>query len=542
MQGQPAGGGRAEPGTRWAETYDALSVRSGRGPLDVADLERLAVAAFFVGRDAESAEAWEHAHRVWLRLGDRDGAGRCAFWLWLTLMLRGEGARANGWFSRGRRVVGGLGSQCAASGYMLIPEAMEALVEADRARSSALYEEVTEIAKRCGDADLLALGLLGRGEAAIAAGETKVGLALLDEVMVAATTGEVSPLTTGILYCAVVDACVKVFDLRRAAEWTDALTRWCEGQPGLVPYRGQCLVHRSQVLQAHGAWRDALAEAVRAQVRLTDPPHPALGVAYYQQAELHRLRGDFAKAEEAYRKASEHGHAPTPGLALLRLAQGKVRAADVAVRRMLEESQDQPSRLAVLPAYVTIVIAAGDVAAAAEASEELCELARTVDSPFVTALADQARAAVLLAEDRPGQALDAGRRACELWRKLDMPYEAAQSQAVVAKACRALGDADAAAVELHGAAATLARLGARPDVEALAEPVPASLPRTAGELTARECDVLRLVAAGKTNREIASVLVISEHTVARHLQNIFTKMRVPSRAAATAYAYEHGVI
>lgn len=533
-------GHKGQPG--WVETYDALAGAAQRAPLDVEDLERLAEAAFFVGRDDESTKAWEKAHQVWLRLGNPDRAGRCAFWLGLTLLLRGDVAQANGWFGRGRRVIKELGSACAAYGYLLVPAAIEAVEAGDAAAASRLYEEAAAIAERCDDADLRSLALLGRGEAVIALGDTKAGLALLDEVMVAATTGEVSAMTTGILYCAVVDACMHVFDLRRAAEWTDALTRWCEGQRDLVPYRGQCLVHRSQVLQAHGSWSEALAEAARAQERLADPPHPGVGVAFYQQGELCRLRGRFAEAERAYGQASQHGRTPTPGFALLRLAEGRVDAADAAVRRMLDESRDQLSRLAVLPAFVEIVLTAGDVAAARTAGDELATIAEHVDSEFVAALADHARASVLLADERPSEALDAARRACHGWRDLGMPYERARSQVVVGLACRALGDGDAADVDLDAARATFEHLGAQPDV-ARVDGLRKAPPTTADStLTARECEVLRLVAGGKTNREIGAALVISEHTVARHVQNIFTKLGTSSRAAATAYAYEHGIV
>ncbi|MGH8983933.1 MAG: tetratricopeptide repeat protein, partial [Acidimicrobiia bacterium] len=199
------------------------------------------------------------------------------------------------------------------------------------------------------------------------------GLALFDEVMIGATTGGVSPLTTGILYCAVIDACMQVFDLRRAAEWTDALTGWCEAQPDMVPFRGQCLVHRSQILQARGEWAEALSEATSAEARLARSLHPATGVACYQQGELHRLRGDFEGAERGYRQASENGREPVPGFALLQLAAGRLEAATATVRRMLDEAHDPPARLAVLPAFVEIALAAGDADAARVASDELAE-------------------------------------------------------------------------------------------------------------------------------------------------------------------------
>ena len=491
-------------------------------------------------------EALERAHEVWLRLGDPDRAARCAFWLGLTLLLRSEAAPANGWFSRGNRVIADIGADCAAYGYLLVPAAMEAVARGDAAEADALYRESVAIAERFDDADLLALGLLGRGEAAIALGDMRAGLALFDEVMIGATTGGVTPLTTGILYCAVIDACMQVFDLRRAGEWTDALARWCEAQPDMVPFRGQCLVHRSQILQARGEWAEALSEATSAETRLVRSLHPAAGVAFYQQGELHRLRGDFERAERAYRQASEHGREPAPGFALLQLAEHRLEAATVAVRRMLDEAHDPPARLAVLPAFVEIALAAGDADAARAASDELAEAAAGGGSPFVDALAAQATGSVLLAEGDPSGALVVLRRAGQGWRELGMPYECARAQELVGLACRALGDREAGDVELEAAWAVFERLGAVADAARVAEhraAVDAPAPAAASTLlTARECDVLRLVAAGKTNREIGAELVISEHTVARHVQNTFTKLGVSSRAAATAYAYEHGIV
>jgi ATP/maltotriose-dependent transcriptional regulator MalT len=389
----------------------------------------------------------------------------------------------------------------------------------------------------------MALALLAGGQSRIALGEIDGGIRLLDEVMVSVTTGEVSPIASGLIYCAVIEACFDTYDLRRAAEWTAALHDWCTAEPDLVPYRGQCMVHRSEVLQARGDWTAALAEVELASIRLAEPFHPALGVARYQEGELRRLRGEFAAAAAAYHAAADLGRDPIPGAALLHLAEGDVEAAGAGLRRMLSEG-DPRYRPAVLAAAVEVHLANGEMEEARAASEELAGFADLVAMPLMYAIADFAAGAVLLAEGDGSGALVRLRRAGAAWRTLGMPYDAARCRVRIGLACRALGDDDAADVELGSARATFEQLGARPDIEWLdslmADPRVAGGPQA--PLTVRELEVLRLLATGRTNREIASDLVISVHTVSRHLQNIFVKLGLSTRAAATAYAYEHHLV
>lgn len=376
----------------------------------------------------------------------------------------------------------------------------------------------------------------------MAAGDTERGVHLLDEAMNGVTNGDVSAMASGIIYCAVIEACISMFDVRRAAEWTDSLHRWCEAQPDLVPYRGQCLVHRSQVFQASGAWDGAVSEARRARERLADPIHPALGLALYQQAEMYRLRGESAAAYDAYRTASGHGYEPTRGLALLRLENGEVDAAVAMARRMLDEVAAPARRPSMLAAAVEILLAAGDTTAATRASEELLGLAGSVSTPLLRAIAAHASAAVRLATGDATGSLADSRVAGKLWRELGMPYDVARSRVHVALACRALADDATADLELQAAAAIFEDLGARPDLARIIELTTARSESQPGGLTERECEVLRLVATGRTNREVAATLIISEHTVARHVQNIFAKLGVSSRSAATAFAFRRGVV
>ncbi len=522
----------------WREAYEVLASFES---LEVGDLERLAVAAYLVGRDDDSAAAWEQAFVACLEADDHERAARCAFWLALVLVLRGETARGTGWLARADRLIEGAGPGSAARGYLLVASFLEKIEAGDADEAAVLADRIVEIAERIADRDLLALGLLSRGQASLRLGEVAKGFRLLDEAMVSATSGEVSPIPAGIVCCAVIEACVECFDLRRATQWTDALSAWCSVQPDMVPYRGQCLVHRSQILQARGNWSEAVAEVGQASERLADPFHPALGIARYQQGELHRLQGEFAEAAQAYQEAAELGRDPSPGLALLRLAMGEIEQARVAIRRMLVEAANVTTRPAVLAAAVEIYLAAGDVAAARTASDELSHLAGIVDAPMLHAIADGAAGSVLAAEGDAAAALTALRRALTTWGSLRVPYEMARVRLGIARACAALGDGDATALEVEAARATFERLGAAPDLRRLDVRAGEATSRP-DSLTERELEVLRLLASGRTNREIADVLVISVHTVARHVQNIFLKLGLSSRAAATVYAYEHDLV
>lgn len=430
-------------------------------------------------------------------------------------------------------------------GYLLLPPALRALGSGDARRAHELSGRAADLADRFGDPDLVALSRLGHGQALVAMGETHRGVAMLDEAMVAVTAGEVSAVTAGIVYCALIITCRDIFDWARATEWTVALSRWCADQPDLKPYRGQCLVHRSEIMQLQGEWAGALAEVRRGCEHLAEPPgDPALGMAHYQLGELLRLRGKFARAEQAYRSAGEAGHAVQPGLALLRLAQGRLQDADAAIRRIVTDPEGDPTkRSRQLAAFVEIVLAGGDVAAAAPAIEELDELATALDAGYLRAVAESARGNALLVDGDAHAACAVLRRAWTTWEELGAPYEAARVRLSMARACGMLADHDTAAMELDAARRVFEQLGATPALNRVAEVSGAAAPQPVpGGLTRREVEVLRLVATGATNREIADRLVISEKTVARHVSNILTRLGVSSRAAATAYAVRQQLV
>jgi DNA-binding CsgD family transcriptional regulator len=379
----------------------------------------------------------------------------------------------------------------------------------------------------------------GQGRALIQRGDVAAGLKCLDETMLAVVEGELLPIMTGLMYCSVIDTCRQVYALGRAREWTSAFSSVCEDQPDMLAFTGICLVHRAEIMQLQGAWPDALAEACRACERAQRADRKPAGAALYLQAEIHRLSGQFAKAEDAYRAASERGFEPQPGLALLRLAQGRTDAACAAIRRLTSANTDRVKRARVLPAHFEIMIESGNLEEARHTRDELRSLADAFDTDVLRAIVAQADGAIAIAHGHAHEALAPLRRAFDLWERLEAPYEAARVRALTARACEAIGDDEAAALELEAARAVFERLGAQPDLTRLDAPTTLAQPAAERRLTARELHVLRLISTGRTNKDIAGVLCLSERTVDRHVTNILTKLDVRSRTAATAYAYDH---
>jgi DNA-binding CsgD family transcriptional regulator len=527
----------------WAAAYSHLSAADASSSLDAATIERLAVAAFLIGHDREALDLWTRAHHQYLRNGQTLEAVRSAGWLAFLFMFREDMAQSSGWLARGRRLLEGQPENAAAA-YLLTVEALRTHWSGDSTAARPMFEEIETLGRRFQEPNLLALGRLGLGDISVQLGDISGGMMLLDEVMAAVTSDDVSPLLVGIIYCAIMNTCQQAFDVRRATEWTNGFSQWCEAQPDLVPFRGECIVRRSELMQRQGAWPLAMEEIMRATESFTEDHFvPWAGDAFYQQAELHRLHGDYGKAEASYRVASQLGNSLQPGLALMRLAQGRANAAVALIRRLLGEATEGYQRSRLLPAHVAIMLETGDIDAAEASAQELRDLALQRNARYLQALAGHAMGSVMLARGDTATALSALRGSLECWHDFNMPYEAARARVLIAEARRQLGDDESAEVELAAARDTFARLGAVPDFERAQALIASEVtPAVSGALTERELDVLRLVAAGSSNRAIAETLVVSEHTVRRHLQNIFAKLDVSTRAAATAYAFQHDLI
>jgi DNA-binding CsgD family transcriptional regulator len=536
-------GRRAYERRVWRDAHELLFLADCESALSAADLERLAIAAFLIGREGEFERTLERAHRAYLDAGDRPGAVRCAFWIGFRLFLRGERGPATGWFARGRRLLDQEGRETAEEGYLLLPVAEQHLRAGEWERAGAVARQATGVGTRVGDRDLVAAAQHQEGRTLLGTGRVEEGFALLDEAMVAVTSGELSPLMTGLIYCSVIDCCQRVHALGRAREWTAALGRWCEDEHQMMLFTSTCMVHRAEILQLQGAWADALAEARRASELHTQgiDEHPS-GAAFYVQGEVLRLRGELDAAEKAYRSASRAGAEPQPGLALLWLARGRTRAAAAAIARALDETVEPLARARLLPAGVEIRLAGRDREGARAACGELAEVAARFGTDLLRATAAHVQGALELATGNPREALVRMRLAWKAWQALEIPHAAARARELLGLACRALGDRAGGRMELEAARAAYESLGARPDV-ARVDALLANKPDAGGHgLTPREVQVLQLVAAGKSNKEVADALSLSAKTVERHVGNILTKLDVPSRVAATAWAYQHDVV
>ena len=524
----------------WVTAYRALSDLDDAA-LQADDFASLATTAYLLGRRNDCVQAMQRAFQANIDAGDDVAAARSALWLALVLITGGEPAVGGGWAARAQRILDGVDGDVVERGYAMIHETFRHIFAGDFPAALEAATEIAAYGERFHDPDLLAQGLNMKGRLMTHAGEVQAGLALMDEAMVGVVAGDVSPIISGIVYCTMIEACVWVSDFGRMAEWTRALSAWCEAQPGLVAFTGQCAVHRGQLMRLRGAYHDALDELDRAVERYAMiGGQPAVGLAHEERGEVLRLLGDFDGAEQAYEEAMRFGSSAQPGRALLSLAKREPEPGAIALTTMLDEVGDPVERNRLLPAAVEVLVAAGEVDEAAAMADELGEIAASFGCRALRASTAASAGLVALEQDDPAAAAAAARTAVNDWTELSVPYEAARCRALLGRALRRLGDEQTAAAELAAAQATFAELGAVPAEREVAELVgDRDVP---GDLSPREVEVLRLVAGGKTNSEIAAEPFVAEKTVARHLSNIFTKLDVGSRTAAAAFAFQHHLV
>lgn len=518
--------------SRWGDAWRLLSAVELEA-LEVEDLDRRGSSAFLIGQHEDAYAAWTLAHQRCVDEGSVHRAAAFGARIGQSLGFMGDLPRLQGWLDRVRTLLEEAGIDCVEQGYLEHGLGfLRVFTAGDLAGAHEHFVQARKIAGQYAHRELATLARIAEARMLVYLGEPSEGVALLDAAMVSIEAGDLSPLATGDAYCTVIDACSELLDVERCRAWTDSFTRWCTGQQELVLYRGHCFMHRAEVTGLLGHWPEALEEARAACGHLAEPVHPmALAAASVIEGDLLRLMGDHDAAEASYRRASELGRDPQPGLALLRVAQGRLDAGDAAIRRALGEAQDPMSRARLLGAYVEIVLASGDAEAARTAAAELGEIASMFGTGLPRAAAQHAAGAVLLADGDAPAALVELRAACNELSRLGVVHECARARLLLSAACAALGDHDTAAMERTAAETAMRALRSATDET-----------RPAGDLTDREVQVLVLLARGKTNRAIAEELFISEKTVASHVSHIFTKLGVTSRSAATAHAYDHGFV
>ncbi len=521
----------------WRRRSDELASRSDLTP---GELDELADAWFWLDDPVRSMAVRREAYRRHVDAGDVRGAAAAAWRLFADHHLVGEIAPATGWLERCRRHVEE-GAGPVAAGWLAIAEADCAATAGDHAGALRHAVAAEELGRRSGDQDVTAMALQAAGRARIALGDRTDGLRSLDEAMVAATNGELQALFTGWVFCNVVSTCYAIADLRRATEWSDAASRWCATLHDGLMYPGLCRVYAVELAYLRGEWDEASNDARRACEELTAYDPRYAGAAFALVGDFHRVRGELDEAEAAYARAHGLGCLPQPGLALTQLARGNTDAAMGALRSAWAEAPGAPlPRAQLLTAVVDVAVTVGDVDGLEAAVAELGAISAAADSSLLSAVADAARGVRSLHLGDPHGAVTSLRAAAAELDRLGFPYEAARRRVRLADALIAAGDPIDARLELHQAIARFDRLGAVLDLEDARRRLEPAIRDETCPLSPRELDVLRLVAAGRTNTEVADELIISHHTVARHMTNVRTKLGVGSRAAATALAYEHG--
>jgi len=522
----------------WNTAYSLFKALDDAGDLNSDDLERYGISAYLTDREDEFLMIFERGFERCSEDYQMRNAIRFAFWLGLTHMFRGEFGKGGGWFARAGGILQDIGSDCVESGYLMLPS-IEQDIDADNlAAATKAAIEAAEIGTRFCDNDLVVMARHLQGRVELKAGNLEAGFAIFDDVMLSVTGGSLSPIVTGLVYCSVIDACHEILDFGRTKEWTEALSDWCDEQPELVAFTGQCMIHVAEFRQIDGSWKKSEAQARLACQTLEGSAYSGrAGTAYYRLGEIHRLQGDFAQAENDYRAASKFGFDPQPGRALMHLHQGRHKLASSGIGRALATTQVPQNRIGLLQAQTEIMVATGEFELAREAVNELALHSKTYRTDAVRAVAAQAKGLFDLSAGNPSAAYFELRKAADVWQQLGASYNNARVQVLLGRTCQALGDMGGAELELTAALDVFIALGATADQAVARNALSPKLATGTDQLTTRQIEILRYIARGDTNRKIADELGLSERTIDRHVSNILMRLDVPTRSAATAYAY-----
>jgi tetratricopeptide (TPR) repeat protein len=450
----------------WEEAYDLLMQADANGLADPGDLRLLGEVAYAAGHLDVTIEAWERAHALCVQAGEPVAAAGAAVRVAMHLLLdTALMAPVRGWLARADRLLEGH-QDTAAHAWLAVVRAYERLLTGDLQGARQWSERAIEIGSAC-DAAACAVGRVAAARLRIFNGDVADGLALLDEVGVAAISGDLDPLSTGLVYCELVCALQGLAQYDRAEEWTEAMERWCLTN-AIGSLHGRCRVHRAEILRLRGACDEAEDEAMVACEELSPYLRREMGWPLSELGRIRLRRGDIAGAEEALLAAHRAGWESQPGLALVRLARGESAAAATAIRDALERPSRIPSkelppntelqRAPLLDAQVEIEIACGDLSRARAAADELERVADRFQSRALVAGATLARGRVRLAEGDAAEAERCCSEAARLWNEIGAPYEAAIARMVLAEALRAGDSEDRAVLELQAARTILERI------------------------------------------------------------------------------------
>jgi class 3 adenylate cyclase len=443
----------------WQESYDLLKVADKEGLLGGAELERLGLAAWWLGRLDDSLETTERAYEANMAAGDHEAAAHVALELARGYAWKSARSVSTGWLARATHLVESHPDSPVLAD-VLLTKAMAADAAQELSAAESLAKQALEAAQKFDRRDEAALAMELLGSLLARRGEVAQGFELIDESTAMAVGGELSDRATGVVYCQTISLCHDLADFERAGEWTDAATRWCDRR-SITGFPGICRVHRAEMLRLRGAWERATSEAAAACEELPGYNPQYAGAAFREVGELRLRMGELDAADEAFRRAHELGASTVPGSALLKLARGDKAGAASAIRRALASVRDRVARGRLLPAQVEIAAEAGDLETAAQAAEELKELARDFARPLFVAEAATAAGRLALTKGKAADATDELITAVRHWLLVDAPFEAGQARVLLARAHAAEGDSAAARLELETAQATFARLGAQ---------------------------------------------------------------------------------